>query len=182
VEDDWTFDCFVVRVSLRAGLHDGRLSRREASSCRQHLRPQATASGGGSLRVRCELTNSGATYAGSSNYFAANYPQFLAGEGYLAEAAIAAEHTWRVPTLEEHKRAYANGLFVYGNNVWNFDSSPEAGFQPVAYEGGPRWCSDPPTKGKQAKAWFFDIGSGDYGQIGVNSGIRAPVVVYSLAD
>jgi hypothetical protein len=129
-----------------------------------------------------ELTNSGATYAGSSSYFAANYPAILANEGYVDEAVVAAEHTWRVPTLAEHKRAFANGLFVYGNKVWNFDSSPEAGFQPVAYEGGPRWCSDPPTKGKLAKACFLDIGTGEYGQTGVGSGLRAPVVVYSLAD
>jgi len=131
-----------------------------------------------------ELTNSGATYAGADSYFAARYPQILLDEGYVEEAAVAAKHDWRVPTLAEHKRAYANGLFVYGTTpkVWNFDASPEAGFQPVAYEGGPRWCSDAPTKGKQAKAWFFDIGSGDYGQTGVNSGIRAPVVVYSLGE
>jgi hypothetical protein len=128
------------------------------------------------------LTNSNATYSGADSYFAANYPQILFNSGFPNEAVVAAEHEWRVPTLDEHKRAYANGLFVYGNKVWNFDASPAAGFQPVAYEGGPRWCSDPATKGKPGKAWFFDIGSGDYGQITVTSGIRAPVVVYSLGN
>lgn len=95
---------------------------------------------------------------------AANYATFLTNQGYPTEGAIAAQYTnWRLPTLAECQDAYAKGFFAYGPDKFNWDTSPAAGAQGLAYGGWNSWTSTPGTKKDNQKIWVFNPVDGTSG-------------------
>jgi hypothetical protein len=87
----------------------------------------------------------------TAEYLAANYPEFLAANGWTDYATVAADWearglTWRLPTFSEVKHAYNQGLFSKFSYVdddwppldgWFWTSSIDAaGNQHVIYHNG----------------------------------------------
>jgi hypothetical protein len=94
----------------------------------------------------------------------ANYATLLTSAGFPTEGAIAGQHTgWRFPSLAECKDAYAKGFFAYGPGKFNWDTSPAADPQGLAYGGGNSWTSTPGTGKDNQKIWVFNAADGTSG-------------------
>jgi hypothetical protein len=115
------------------------------------------------------ISNSPYTQSNAEIYASSLYASDLLNWGYEDEAIVAAQYSWRLPSLAEYQDAYNKGLFWEDEESHIYDASPADGFQSTSY-GFTKWTSTLGVTKDKKKAYYFDTTWGSSGLATKTSG------------